>query len=471
MPSPSEAALSSPGETPLSPPAWWQSGAFAVARPLLQDQTGQTACRLILAGHLCGTFLMYNDVLRVIWMALLLPIAFVQLPWGSMWRCARPDAFRAVALYFMCWMTIRSLLAYGLIDGREGLVAGGWLLGGLLLAFFAIAAWQVAAEGGRKLDALGLWTGFSAAFAALVSLVLHYVVLTGHTFGERLTNVFVHGGLNAVSTGLTFGFAATWLICLRPRITAPRTRLFLHLAVVVLLIAVCFTRSRGALLAVLAAYAALTWVQGLRKTRLPWTLLISILLAFHFSGPLVEQIAQWQMEHRAPTSTEDVFSSHTAAPVHEMILRRDNGRFEIYTNAISALAEPHEWLIGVGQWGPAEFCTRSVARRNLHHHSAFFATFVHGGLIGLGLLLTLLAIGLRRAHSVAAAGDPTWFVLILFGCAGLLFDGQTFATLLSMPQMETLLVTFPLIVAASLWWHARERAVGRQNVSERMAAL
>ncbi len=456
MPPPAEAAISTSDPSRPVKPGWWGRSRMASR---LDDRAALSACRLLLAGYLCGQYLMYNDHLRGAWMLALVPLVFVWMPWVAIWENAKGDTFRIVAAHFLCWMTIRSLLGYGMVDGRDGWLAGGWLLGGLLLACFAIVVWH-AAQDLTSLDRLGLWTGYSAAFAAAVSMILVYGFLPGHVFGERLTNWFVYGGLNSVTTGLTFGFALMWLWCLRDRITVPRERLLLHVSIVILLAAVCYTRCRGALLALLAAHAALMWMRGFRHAALPWASLLAAIALFQLSGPLVQKVVDWQIATRADPALQP---SHSATPIQEMLTRWDGGRMEIYARAMSGFVEPHEWLIGVGQWGPAEHFTRSLSHLHMHHHSVFIATLVHGGLIGLGLALALLVIGLRRSLTLAREGEYTWFVLLVFGCTGLIFDGQTLTNLLSIPQMEPLLITFPLVIATAAWWHRRNRKTVGNN--------
>jgi hypothetical protein len=452
MPPPAQAAIStSDSSQPARSGWWWDASLRAGWR--LDDKVALIACRVLLAGYLFGQYLMHDDQQRIAWLLVVVPLVFLRLPWAAIWKNARADAFRSIATHFLCWMTIRSLLGYGMVDGRDGMLAGGWVLGSLLLAAFVIVVWH-AAQDLRSLDRLGLWTGYGAAFAAAVSMIVMYGILPDHVFGERLTNWFVYGGLNSVTTGLTFGFALMWLWCLRDRITAPRERLLLHVSIVILLAAVCFTRCRGAILALLAAHVALTWVRGFRSAMLPWASLLGAIALFQLSGPLVQKVVDWQIATRTTDLTMN--PGHSATPIQEMLTRWDGGRTEIYARAMSGFVEPHEWLIGVGQWGPAEQFTRSLSFRHMHHHSVFIATLVHGGLIGLALALILLIIGLRRARTLAREGEYTWFVLLVFGYTGLIFDGQTLTNLLSIPQMEPLLVTFPLMVAASAWWLRKE---------------
>jgi hypothetical protein len=143
-------------------------------------------------------------------------------------------------------------------------------------------------------------------------------------------------------------------------------------------------------------------------------------------------------------------STSLPVPITAALERGDSGRFDIYR--AGWLAMDNLWL-GTGQWG-----VRSLWQSHLHQspndmmthlHSAFFATFVHGGIIGVGLLLALASLGLRRAWSLAVKGDATWFVLFSFGCAGLLFDGESLASLTTAPRFEGLLFWTPLIIALS----------------------
>lgn len=451
MPPPAEAVVTETVSEPALRSAWWRMVLWQ--RDLrLDDKTALNACRLLLVGYLCGQYLMYSDYYRALWMVLLVPFVFMRMPWGAVWAHARGDAFRTVATHFLCWMTVRSLLAYGMVDGRDGMIAAGWMFGGVLLVCFAIVVWH-SAQDLRSLDRLGLWTGYCAAFTAAVSMVVFYAILPSHVFGERLMNWFVHGGLNSVTTGLTYGFALMWLWCIRDRITSRRERLLLHVSLVILLAAVCFTRCRGALLALLMAHVALTFIRGFRRSALPWSALLGAIALFQLSGPSVVRLVHWQVATRAINPVE---LSHTPTPIQEMLTRWDGGRTEIYARAMRGFIDPHEWLIGVGQWGPAEVFTRSLSYMHMHHHSIFIATLVHGGLIGLGLALAVLFIGMKRALALARGGEDTWFVLLVFGCTGLIFDGQTLTNLLSIPQMEPLLVTFPLTVAASAWWRRRD---------------
>ena len=429
---------------------------------LLCGQEGAPrVCRLALLGSLLGAFLFLTDGMRILWLAGSATLAFLFVEWRTAWASARRDGLRMVALHFLMWMTARSLLGYGMVDGESGMLAGRWLLGALLLVVFVTLIW-LAAQNARALELLGRWVGLAAAAAMLFSMIKFYLILPEHVFGERLMNGFVYGGWNPVCTGLTSGFAAVWLVCLRQREWSPRWRWVMGMATIILLIAVCFTRSRGALLAILAAYAALTYSRGLNRMAGPWIALLAVIGLFALSGPWVERIAAWQVQSRFGTPSVEA----TLQPVTEMVQRGDAGRFDLYRRVFQGFNEPHRWIIGIGQWGPEEAVCRSLTRLQYHLHSAYLATFVHGGFVGLTLLLVVMIVGTRRAVALARSGTDTWLALLAYGAAGLLFDGQTFTSFTSIPQMETLIFTFPLMAAASTWWHQQGELQSRSTGTE-----
>lgn len=436
-------------EAPVSAPRSVSASWRDFLRSVLCGTEGiSRAARLALAGSLAGVFLFHADWMRVAWLTLAAVATFLVLDWRATWQSARHDLMRRLGMHFLCWMTFRSLIGYGMVDGDSGMVASGWLGGSFLLAVFSTLIW-LASRDAAKLEALGLWTGVVAACAALISFVAFYALLPGHVFGERLMNALVYGGWNPVSSGLTFGFAVLWLVCLRDNVGTARGRFALTAAIVVLVLAVCFTRSRGALLALLAGLAILAATRGVRRMRGSLIVILVCVAAFACSGPLVERMALWQAG-----SHETVAASGVAArPVSEMVARWDAGRFELYERTLKNLTGLERWLFGIGQWGPEEACCRSLSRLQYHLHSAYFATFIHGGFVGLALLGAVLTVGYRRACGLARSGQDTWLALLGYGCVGLLFDGQTFTSFTSIPQMETLLVAFPLVAASSIWWH------------------
>ncbi|TLD72103.1 O-antigen ligase family protein [Phragmitibacter flavus] len=419
---------------------------------------GIKICQITLTVLLCGYFLMANDWIQLLWFTLTCPIAFLFAPWSRVWPSIQRDRFLRFAGYFLVWMTVSSFLAQTINTSIGAREAVAWLFGTALLVAFALLVWHSA----RDLSALqhtGWWIGMGAALAALISMLMFYVILPGHVFGERLCNWFVYGGLNPVATGLTFGFASMWLTCARNAMQSRNERLLASIAIVILIFAVFFTRSRGAVLALIAGHAALIAIYGLRANRTPVAIFVAIALTFQISGPLVAMLSTKQVASRVSvqSSEESLATGATiiaySNPARELINRGDNGRFELYRSAFASLQGPRQWLFGIGQWSTEHLWKPCTGWNPEHLHSAFLATLVHGGLVGFSMLLVVFSIGSYRAYQLAKAGQGTWLVLLACGSAGMLFDGQTFSTFTSIPRMEVLLVIFPLIVSASAYHH------------------
>ena len=200
--------------------------------------------------------------------------------------------------------------------------------------------------------------------------------------------------------------------------------------------------SRGAMLALACGHAALLIAQGWQRGKTAAAVFIVTGLVYFTASPLWHQIAS---RHGTPTAP---WAPGLPRPFHEALQRGDNGRLDIYRAGWHAVENP--WL-GTGQWGVRETWQRELRADALsvmiHLHSAFFATFVHGGVIGLTLLVALLGLAWHRACRIARHGDATWVALLAFGCGGLLFDGESLTSLATAPRFEGLLFWLPLIVA------------------------
>jgi O-antigen ligase len=218
---------------------------------------------------------------------------------------------------------------------------------------------------------------------------------------------------------------------------------------VVLILALLFTRSRGGLLSLVVGHGVLLLMRGWRKMWLNWLVLVLAVAAFQACGPAINRYAESQAKLRAEESMA------TPAPINEMLDRADSGRLEIYRGGLAAIQNAKAWLIGIGQWGTdSQWRSRIDPEwRSDHLHSAYLATLVHGGLVGLVLLALTLGQGIWRARLLAVGGDDLWLALLSYGCAALLFDGQTFTRMNSLPLFEPFLLTFPLVLAASAWAH------------------
>ena len=80
-------------------------------------------------------------------------------------------------------------------------------------------------------------------------------------------------------------------------------------------------------------------------------------------------------------------------------------------------------------------------------HNAYLQTFWHGGIIGLGLLLLLLAVALRQAMALGyRGGDYTVFCLLLFAAATMMTGVDT---LIDRPRDKWMLFWLPLALLLS----------------------
>ena len=189
---------------------------------------------------------------------------------------------------------------------------------------------------------------------------------------------------------------------------------FLAVLVVVMLV-VLFTQSRGALLAMACAAGAF-WVQneGRRAVGYLSALLGAIALAYALVEPLV-------LGH----------------------MQGDVLRVTIWS---SILAEASDNLVlGSGYLSDAAVAVGS-ARYNAH--SAYLATFRDGGIVGLLLLATVLGLASLRAYRLGrSSGDGTLFASLVFAMVCLATSGDR---LIDRPKELWFFFWFPvaMIIAA-----------------------
>jgi hypothetical protein len=413
-------------------PAW--SGTFGgTLRPL--------AAQIAVTGYLAGFSVLPNEWFHLGWLLLVGVYAFVWKENAAL-RLRQPVHLGAcIIAAFLLWMTLRSCGSEAFLQGHASSEVMRGVLGTLLLALFCALTWQTA----RDRDALrttGWITGILAGCAALTSLVLCYFVLPGHVAGERLVNLLVHGGLNPICTGLIFGFSAVWLAALVESQVLPIPRRLAWALIALLHLAAFFSGSRGVMLALASGHAALLLARGWRRGVAALSVFVITGMLYFTSAPLLTKLATWRagsaVEIEAPT---------LAHHLQKAMERGDNGRFDIYRAGWNAL--DNLWL-GTGQWGVGDVWQCELqpdpCSMMTHLHSAFFATFVHGGIIGTALLLALLLQALSSARNLAQQGDATWLALLAFGSGGLLFDGESLTTLATAPRFEGLLFWLPVVV-------------------------
>jgi hypothetical protein len=414
---------------------------------------GQIAVTGFVAGHSC----LPNVWLHLGWLLIAGLPALACTDWTPHLRRWQEDAGALSVVSFLLWMTVRSCSQIPFMPDRtlDEIMRG--IVGAGLLAMFCALVWQQA-QNREWLNTMGWVAGMTAALAALISILLSYFVLPNHHAGERLMNLFVHGGLNPVCTGLIFGFTALWLTALVENSRKPVPGSIVWAAIALLHFAAFLSGSRGAMLAMACGHAVLLSARGWRRGRVAVCVFLFTGALYFVSAPLLTRIEQWRSEPAAAATSAPGITHH----FQKVVERGDNSRLDIYRAGWHAVDNP--WL-GTGQWGVCGIWQCELqAKMNIsmmsHLHSAFLATFVHGGIIGAVLLLAALGCGIQRACGLAVAGDATWIALLAFGCGGLLFDGESLASLATAPRFEGLLFWLPLTVAL-----ARESATSARSNS------
>jgi O-antigen ligase len=292
---------------------------------------------------------------------------------------------------------------------------------------------------------LGWFVVSVAALSAVLSIVHFGFGTPDWHWGRRLGNSLVYGGWNQVCSGVTWAFAAVWALLLGMQGERSRELRWLAWgAHLVLVFAALASLSRGALLVLLVGQAAALVFAGW-KAGAGWSLLRFLAVFAFFHAVLPSTVPEADEGARFPR----VIDSN---PLKEWSRRADTGRFEMYAAVFETLKAggPRYWLMGDGLWGMNSRWNHSIEERPLHPHSVFFATALHGGLLGLAGLLIVLGSGLLGALKVARRADgwAAGLVLALAGLAGLVFDGHSLASLDSIPRFEPLILWPGLMLAA-----------------------
>lgn len=411
-------------------------------------------------GLLLGYYAMHNQWIQVGWVGLFTLAVMVLGGAQDLIQGWKRDRWLAFSASFILFLALRS----SLIDSPGMSLPAfwqGWLGTSLLLLCHA-QLWLVGREP-RSPRWLGLAVTLGASLTASGSLLILYVFKKEAVFGARLENWFVYGGWNTVCTGMTFGFAAVWAGWNWNSEQAPSRKLPWLLVHVLLVFSTLLTMSRGALLALSAAHAVWLLPRGWRAGWRPAAVFLACILAFQFSAPLITRLATRQVAAQLDIAesvvTSDMLSDGVIPPnpAARVISRADNGRFAIYKAALESLTTRQDWLIGKGLWSANDAWSCSLWWYPEHLHSIFIDALVRGGITGLGVLVCIIAWGLQRAWRLAVEGEGLWFLLAVFGLGGLLFDGDSAFSLLSIPRFETLLLWVPLVIAsarlqASLGW-------------------
>lgn len=396
---------------------------------------------------LAGTFVFHSQ--WTIWKGLFwLVAALLLLGWhrdlAFAWR--QSPVWRGALLWVAGMLGVSLLTA-----GPQGSENWLWGAAGLL-------AWLVmlhhTGRSARRTALLGGAVVAAAAFSALYSIVELACYEPGWHWGMRLGNQLVYGGWNQVCSGVTYAFAAVWALCLGLDPTRrPWTRWLLAAAHVLLVFTALASLSRGALLVLLAGHATALLLTPRRAAggalRLALVFALFHLLMPALARPDSQSPPETEVSRRYPRVID-------GNPLREWTKRGATGRLEMYDAVRQTLREggAKRTLLGTGLWSDAALWNHRLPERDRapHPHSVFAATALHGGLIGLAGLLAVLLIGLITAWR---ARWTEGLVLTGAGLAGVVFDGQSLASLDTLPRFEPLLVWTGLLLAGGRAWERR----------------
>ncbi len=432
-----------------------------------------------MAGFLAGYLVMWNVELQLMWLtAMCLPAGIACCCRTGGAGMTREPLLRLAAA-FLAWN-----LAVGLIRNPHALrnyYTLEFLAGAALLPVFLGGLWLVCRrEGGaRRLTVVLAWSGLAAALAGIA---YWWLVQNAVDPGARLRNPLVHGGQHPVGTAITIGFTLVCTAAVFGEATGRRARLLCLSAIAVQCLAVMLTLSRGALLALTCAPAALFLVWGitlaadLLRGRSPgaalqplvrgwpklWPPVLTagvVAVAFQFLAPLLAPPPQTRQLAPGETPVEVItLSALSGNPAREYLARADSGRLVFYSIALSCIDSWDKHLTGAGLWEPELKIERETWKGIDHIHSLFVATYVHSGIVGSSMLLALIGIGLAKSWRLFRTGQPQWLALLACGLGGLLFDGQSACSLVTHPRFENLILWFPLIAVAALWRNGEEKS-------------
>lgn len=429
-------------------------------------QLRQRLAALSSIGFLLGYFCMHNQWVQVAWIGIMTLAWFWEGGFQDFIDSLRMDRWLfGVTALFLLLLARSSLLESPMTPMSYW---RGWLGTGLL-TMSLMTLWCVARQPRSP-----VWLAVSmiagASLSAVGSMLVSYVLESDAVFGRRLENWFVYGGWNTVCTGMTFGFASVWATWNWHHTRDRLERAVWLLAAVTLIFATLLTMSRGALLAVVAANAVWLLVLGWRRAWKPVMLTVGCVVLFQVCAPLIAHLGSRDVSQHlgidASELTPELLGDGIVAanPAARFVERADNGRFAIYRAAIGSLTTWSDWTLGKGLWAENDCWSCSLWWYPEHLHSVFMDALVRGGVPGLAGLLFLLGWGLRRALALAREGEGVWLVLSSFGIAGVLFDGDSAFSMLTLPRFETLILWVPLVIASARHVTTREPARAELDV-------
>ena len=415
-----------------------------------------TLCQNLLVinsvGFLLGYYAMYNQWIQLGWFVSMTLAWFCVGGFQDFMQGLRSDRWLRALACLIFLLLARSSVIESPGMGIQDLWLG-WFKTSMLMAVLMML-WRIGSNP-RAARVIGFPLVATACASAIGSILIFYVFDAEAVFGMRLRNWFVYGGWNSVCTGLTFGFAAVWAVHHWYQASDRRDKMIWLLMAVILIWSTLMSMSRGALLALVMSHAALVLARGWRASIKPIALLLTCIVLFQVAAPIIFYFGARDISERLGVPAASVTSANSgdevivANPAVRMVERADSRRFEIYEAAFRSMTTWQDWLWGKGLWSANDFWSCSLRWNPAHIHSVFMDALVRGGIPTLLGLLAILGWGLCRAFVLAKSGDELWFMLACFGCGGLVFDGDSVFSLLSVPRFETLVLWVPLVIASA----------------------
>lgn len=343
----------------------------------------------------------------------------------------------------LIWLALSLLMPSEAEPGWWPIVRG--FLNIVLMGLFLAVTQQTARLGNWARTTLLQSVVVAAVFSSIVSII-HSRSFVSLVDG-RFRNLLVYtDGLNPVLSGLSCGFAAIISLGIARKQESTAGFFFWWVPAMLLVVVAYFSHSRCAMIGLAAGMAVLFFSTS------SWRRLAML-------APLIAGAVQFALG--APTN-------EYGTPLEQLVQRGDSGRSAIYSAIWCRMQDPFFFVFGHGLLAPEALPEGEAGVMAFHAHSIYVATFFHGGLPGLALLLIVLFIGLRNAWRwMRHRDDPLWLALLCFGMTGLLFDGSMPLRILTITRIEPIILLFPLAMAVEL---ARQLPKAAHQVAPSLSA-
>ena len=395
-----------------------------------------------MTGTLTGYFLMPSGWEHRICLMLGAIAPLLIIRWREAAHFFLASRLLVLGLIFQGWMAVSFVMNGRPPGALEWLATAGNM--GLLMAFSCASASLAANR--DWLHRVRDWSIAAAVLAAVVSIFVYWVMGSPMTIGARLRNWFVHGGQHPVPTGIEFAWAAAFAAVAAAADPPGRARRLHLAAVAVLTLAVCCTQTRGALLGLCAASAALLLAQRFSIAALrPVAVGLAMFGLFQIAAPPLVKASMKRHAEAPPLASISDAARLSEKPLRQLVERGDSGRLALYRQLLRRLDKPESLIFGLGWWQPHRSVPPDLHWRATHPHSVFISTLYHGGQAGLVLFCIFLGEAARRAWRLAKRHrSATGATLLVFGVATLLFDGESAVTFLTEPRFEPLVLWFAI---------------------------